>query len=559
MGATNCPETPRQKMIGMMYLVYTAMLAMNVAAEVLQGFATVGEAMDKSNVNIQAKLEDSYDNFQFAYDNNKEKVQEYWDKALKVKAYSKDMVDSLEFYRAEFLCKIKEKADITTYDNEGNEIKSTIMFREGEKFLIDSAVAAYQRGGINVLSEPEKSDFNNSTAHFYGRGDEADPHCYGIRMKNAIMDYKTKVREILGKDSTHVKIALDVESMKYSSHTKKLEPWEQYMFYDVIAAADMVTISRLVAEVRNCEFDAVQQLYKAVKSNDFSFDKVTVITRPKTGYVIQGGTYETRINVGAYDSKAHFEVEIGGQKFTSNDSGTVVYKVGANAVGNKNIAGKIYVKKDNNVETYEFHDQYFVAEPVAVVSLTKMNVVYCGIDNPISIGVPGVASKDVIPQIVEGSATLSPDPSGKAGDYIIRASKPGRIKIQINAKVDGKTTKSMGVKEFRGKFIPVPQLKVGTLGSGSSVTKAELTANGQLRAVLPDFDFQLPPLKITSFNFNVQGSGQLDIQGTGNRLTPDMQSRINNARRGQKVYITDVVVKTPDGRTHTLDCTFRLK
>lgn len=558
MGATNCPETPRQKMIGMMYLVYTAMLAMNVAAEVLSGFATVGEAMDKSNTNIEAKLEDSYNNFQFAYENNKEKVEEYWNKAKEIQSLSNTMVDSIEFFRAEFLCKIKEKADIVTYDTAGNEIKSAIAFRNGTEFLIDSARAAYRHGGLNVLTDPEKSDFNNSTAHFYGRGDEADPACYALRMKNLIIDYKSKVKNILGKDSSHVKIALDVESESFSHHTKKMEPWEQYMFYDVIAAADMVTLSRLVAEVRNCEFDAVQQLYKAVKSNDFSFDKVTVITRPKSGYVIQGGSYETAIGIGAYDSKAHFEVEIGGQKFTSNDSGTVNYKVGASAVGNKTIAGKIYVKKDNNVETYEFHDSYFVAEPVAVVSLTKMNVVYAGIDNPISIGVPGVASKDVSPQIIEGGATIAPDPQGKAGDYIIKANKAGKLKIQINAKIDGKNSKSMGVKDFRVKFIPAPVLQIGKYKTGDRMTKGELTANPTLRAVLPDFDFQLPKLNITSFSFNVQGSGQLDIQGTGNRLTPDMISRINNARRGQKVYITDVTVKTPDGRTHTLDCTLRL-
>ena len=58
MGATNCPETPRQKMITMMYLVYTAMLALNVSAEVVNGFKTVGNAMTKSNENLQAKLDD---------------------------------------------------------------------------------------------------------------------------------------------------------------------------------------------------------------------------------------------------------------------------------------------------------------------------------------------------------------------------------------------------------------------------------------------------------------------------------------------------------------------
>ena len=79
MSASNCPETPRQKMIQMMYLVYTAMLALNVSAEVVEGFKTVGNAMNKSNQNMVAKLEDTYENFESALQNNPAKVKEKYD------------------------------------------------------------------------------------------------------------------------------------------------------------------------------------------------------------------------------------------------------------------------------------------------------------------------------------------------------------------------------------------------------------------------------------------------------------------------------------------------
>ena len=81
MGATNCPETPRQKMIQMMYIVYTAMLALNVSAEVLAGFKTVGDAINVSNIAISEKVTDFYNNFEDTYKNNPEKTQESWDKA----------------------------------------------------------------------------------------------------------------------------------------------------------------------------------------------------------------------------------------------------------------------------------------------------------------------------------------------------------------------------------------------------------------------------------------------------------------------------------------------
>ena len=89
MGATNCPETPRQKMITMMYLVYTAMLALNVSAEVVNGFKSVATATHKSNQLISEKLDDTYSNFDLALKNSKEKVQEKYDRAQEIKARSK--------------------------------------------------------------------------------------------------------------------------------------------------------------------------------------------------------------------------------------------------------------------------------------------------------------------------------------------------------------------------------------------------------------------------------------------------------------------------------------
>jgi len=117
----------------------------------------------------------------------------------------------------------------------------------------------------------------------------------------------------------------------------------------------------------------------------------------------------------------------------------------------------------------------------------------------------------------------------------------------------------MGNKEIRVKKIPKPVLKIGNFKSGDVVTKAELLAIGQIRAAMEDFDFQLPALNIASFDFNVSGSQKMDITGTGRALNPEMKSMLNNAKRGQKVTITNVVVKTPDGVTHNLDATFRIK
>lgn len=555
MGATNCPETPRQKMIGMMYLVYTALLALNVSAEILTGFVTVGDAMNASNQNIATKLDDSYARFQAAYVNNPEKVQENWDKAQQVQKMSDNLKNMIDSARYEFISIMQSEATIEQHseeDGKGVSRKIPLVDASGAP-LYDSVKVALDLGGLAIIEKQDNVE--NGTNYFYGKGDVPDGKA--IQIKEAIINYKSSLKKLMGADSANLKIALDVEHKTFSEHAGAMVDWEYLNFYRTIAVADLVVLSRLKAEVMNAEFDAINALYAKISADDFKFDHVQALVIPKSTYIIQGGKYEADIFVGAYDSRASLRVNINGQEL-SGDS-VVHYSVSAQGLGEKKINGKIYVKKDNSEpKEYPFQTEYFVAEPVAVVSLTRMNVVYAGIDNPVSISVPGIASRDVVPTI-NGNATITKATNGKEGDYIIKASKIGKLQLQVSARTDGKNTRPMGTQEIRVKKIPKPVLKVGNFKTGDNVTKGELTSVGTIRAVMEDFDFQIPALKISSFTFNVQGSGALDITANGNRLTPEMISRINNARRGQKVYITDVTVKTPDGATHTLDATFRLK
>ena len=85
MGATNCPETPRQRMISMMYLVLTAMLALNVSKDILDAFIVVNETMETTNVNFATKVDQSYAMFALQLENEKEKVTPFYNKAMKVK------------------------------------------------------------------------------------------------------------------------------------------------------------------------------------------------------------------------------------------------------------------------------------------------------------------------------------------------------------------------------------------------------------------------------------------------------------------------------------------
>lgn len=555
MGATNCPETPRQKMIAMMYLVYTALLALNVSVEILNGFVTVGDAMNESNKNIETQLLEAYDMFDQAMMADSTKAVKYYEAAQAIRAYTDSVKNLIDEGRYGFLCYMQKSADVVRHNADKSTTKRKIPLVDGSgNPLLDSAKVALDLGGLDIIDKKDNTDMG--THYFYNEGNGK-----AIDIKKAIIAYKEKVAAIfqdtsLTHDTVEVNFGMNVEGEFWSEHAGRLVNWEEYNFDGAIAVADIVCLSRMKSELMNAEYDAVKKLFGMIGKEDFKFDQIAAICRPTSSYVIQGGKYEMKVNVGAYDSKREFRAVINGAEYRSGADGSITYTAGAGAPGERKIHGVVYMMKDGKEEQYPFDESYFVAAPVAVTELVKMNVVYAGIDNPVSIGVPGVASKDITPSITTGNATIVKDAGD--GNYIIKPSKIGKMSLKVVAKIDGQT-KDMGSKEIRIKRIPKPSLRIGSFKSGDQASKTEITANPVLRASMEDFDFQIPALKINSFVFNVQGSGALDLNGSGNRLTPEMISRINNAKRGQKIYITDVTVKTPDGVTHSLDCTLRLK
>ena len=188
MGASNCPETPRQKMIQMMYLVYTAMLALNVSAEVVEGFKTVGNAMTKSNENMVLKLEDTYENFENALKNNPAKVQDKYDKAQEIKKLSKELVYTIDTVTYSFVGKIASKAEIELVDPNNNEniIKRTIpLTNEDGSANFDSIAEALHVGGFRWINKLD--DNHIGTPYFIGNaeGDEVSTGAAAlINLKN---------------------------------------------------------------------------------------------------------------------------------------------------------------------------------------------------------------------------------------------------------------------------------------------------------------------------------------------------------------------------------------
>ena len=538
-------------MIQMLYLVYTAMLALNVSAEVLAGFTTVGDAMAKSNISMQAKINDSYTMFEHAYDNNPGKTQAAWDKAREVRELSQDLENYIDSLNCAFLCFLQGNVSIKAHDADGNAFAVNIPLRdEAGNFLLDSARSAIQNYGLTVITKPDNN--NDGTRFFLGDSPEtidSTSEVPAMIMKNKIINYKRRVREILGEDGDKIKIALNVEEKTWSEHNKQWAPWEVMNFDNTIAIADMVVLSRMKAEVMTTEYDVVNELYNQISANDFKFDKITYVTKPVggSGYVMQGGKFETEVRIAAYDSKTPFTVNANGvTKQSDPKEGSVIIAGNTSRVGENKITGTIYVKgNDDQPQAYQFEEKYFVAAPAAVIELTNMNVVYAGVDNPVTITIPGMNNPKINIVVKEGTATFTP--AGKDGEYNVTAKLGKNVVFDVNV-TDNGSVRTMGHGTFRVKPMPTPLLTLGGK-KGGAVTVSEISSYGLRTQYDENFTFKLPKEKlpkITTWSISV---GKDDFSGSGNIMNnPEVKDRLGKARNGEKIFV-EALVDCNDGKS----------
>ena len=558
MSASNCPETPRQKMIQMMYLVYTAMLALNVSAQVIDGFKNVGQAMTQANKSVEAKISDTFENFAFADKNNHEKVGANYEKALEIKKMSDELAYFLDTNLYAFLTHIEsgKKVEIHLPDPENPKktIPVEVKLRNDDGTVnFDSVARAIEIGGFSWIAKLD--DTHEASRYFLNSKEDQDTAIEGaaLDIKHRVISYKKRIKELLGADSSKVNLAMAVESnVLYSDPGGAGVTWEMLNFRNGVAGGALVAMVRLKAEVLNAEYEATNMLYKQISANDYSFDKVAVITRAPSSYITRGGTYELIINVGAYDSKSHFDVSVGGARTPSNDSGAVVYKTVCNTTGPKTVAGTVYVKNDNGEAPYDFKASYYVADPMAVFELTEMNVVYFGIENPVKISVPGAKAHDVEVKLAdENMGTITPKKDSAGYFTIVPKVATGRMKVIAYVR-DGNTRREMGATEYRIRRIPTPSIFLGKYKSGDAITVAEFKAFDKIRVGYGDaFAFKMKAPTVTNQKIGITRlPGAEEITNKGAVWNAEVKSWRDKVKPGCKVSIEADVIKGDNSKEH---------
>jgi gliding motility-associated protein GldM len=530
MGATNCPETPRQRMISMMYLVLTALLALNVSKEILDSFLVVNEGLIVTNENFDKKVEGTYTQFSNQLGINRAKVLPFYEKAMQAKKMSKELVDYIENAKVEVISK-------------------------------ESGLPVAECKNVNLRAIPARDKYNEGTRYFIGDS----PTGAGGRaaeMKGKIEAYKVAMLNLLDpKYRSTMKLGLETKG-PYKDASGKERNWEIHHFYRTILTANVVILNKLILEVKNAEFDVINALLTSVTGEDFKFDQIGAKVVAKSNYILTGETYEADIFVAAYDTKQTPLIEVGSSvdTITKVITGSVTTVEGLNGVGKlklpaggpgvKQFGGLIKIKgADGTEKSYPFNSEYVVGTPSATISPTKMNVFYIGVDNPVSISVPGASNEQVSASITGGGGSITRATGN--GMWTVKVTTPTQeCMVNVGAKM-GASTRSMGSMKFRVKRVPDPVAYVAGV-RGGTVTKGALVACGGLVSKMEGFDFELT-CPITSYTLTIKkGPDLMSETTTGSKYNATMINMLNAVSRGTKVWFEDIKAKGPTGDTRNL-------
>ena len=540
-------ETPRQKMIAMMYLVLTALLALNVSKEILDAFLVVNESMVTTNEAFGNKINSTYSQFEFQNQLNPAKVGPYWGKAQEAQQLSDELIDYID----------QIKLDIVTYSERLDDQSKALETYYAKKMVPDprdpdNKVEKYV---LKLETVATKDKYDRTTNYFINQGKAKE-------LKQKIEEYKANIIQLVDEQyRDKIEIGLETEG-DYRTADGQKESWEYHNFYATILAADITILNKLINEILTAEFDIVSMLFDEIDIADFKFDEVSAKVIPKTSYILKGEKYEAEVLVAAYDSKQEPEVYIlkGTDEITTKNIGRAQRIAGSEGVvkidwtdnveGMHKYAGIIRIKDPTGEEQdYPFSHEYIVAPPSLTVAAKKMNVFYIGVDNPVSISVPGIAKENIRPSISAGN--IKQDPNAK-GDWIVTMPTGTRTAVvSASANYQGEML-SMGSAEFRVKKVPDPVAEIAGMIQGQ-IEKNTLIAAGAIIPELKDFEFELY-FRVTSFKMiTIIGGDLVQKNARGNRFNEEMMNIMKDARRKQRFLFENIQATSPDGTTRSLN------
>lgn len=519
---------PRQKMINMMYLVLTAILALNVSKEVLDAFAIMDSELVRSERAHEQRSAVEYAVFAQAAEKFPEKFAVPHERAMRVKHQADSLVEHIQ------------------------RIKGTLVAEaDGLPLTAVRGQDADGRDTLRALLALDAKDDREVLTRTMVGSEPAVPiqtpgSAYDLRVR--ISAFRDSLKTLVnGPKGAEVAAALDhlfdFRDRRDASGT--MNNWESTSFYDVPLAAGVATLSKLQADIRSSENDVVKWLYRQVESKDHKFSTLMSAVVPQSPLVMQGDSFRADVFLAAYDPKNRPTVTIeGGQQLTVGSDGKAKLNLRGDQVGEHVIKGLIKFEGPDGPEEVAYSTSYQVMAPLLVASPTKMNVLYRGVENPIDLSVPGVPAERV-------KATISTGRIVRAGSSWSATGMSGAT-AEVNAIIDlpDGGTRRIGPVSFRVKDLPAPTAyPSGTEPGATRVPKNKLTNSPGIIAKPIGSEFG-EVWQVMSYEFTLVRNGQSPIvkSGTGSAFTEDIKEILKRVKPNDQIYIENIKAKLANGQ-----------
>lgn len=493
------PKEPRQKMINLMYLVLTALLALNVSAEIINAFKVVDNSLTTTNTVVNRATETIMESFKLKMQDptSKAKAEVWMPKAQTAVQLTKEMSDYID----QLKLKMKVEAGYdpadpnSTFKEDNVDIATRIMDKQGE----------------------------------------------GEKLRKKLEEYKTKMLAIdpeVGKlFASNLPVNTEIPKLKNSSITNP--SWAYAYFHMTPTVAALTMLSKFQNDVKTTESRLVNEFHNRVGQVVVRFDAFEPIVGSNTTYLFPGQEMEITAGLGAFSKTKLPTVSIAGAPVTLNEKGLAVkkFKVGSTSGSVKVVVN--YTDQDGNPQTKESEINYTVGTATgAFVSAEKVKVLYIGLDNELAVSGGNVGDEKVSVSINNGSLSkIGP------GRYVAKPASVGKAIVTVNA--DGKPSSF----EFRVKSVPDPVAMVGP-SKGGRMQSNVFKAQQGVRAELENFVFEGVQYTVTGYVIYLTGAGFPDPQYrqvTGNSFSA-VQDLINKAKPGTTVTLDEVQVQGPGGR-----------
>jgi gliding motility-associated protein GldM len=498
-------QTPRQRMINILYLVLLGLIALNVPESLLDSFKKIGDSLSTSTKNVQSSIDQNYTAFDKHLKDEPAKAKPIYDNAKTASALATKLYNDVEALKKEL---------------------------ETETGGISPQTGDY--AGRDNMEAAERLMIKNH------KGEE---------LKKEILETKEKLMALLdAKQKVGVNLSLDATPPP-PAPGKPQKDWEEANFgANIPVAAVMTAFVKIQSDAKNDEAQIVKKLLSKFDQAQVNLDKFEAVAVAPSSYVVVGQPYKAQVFLTASDSHTVPDVSVGGSKLPVED-GKGIYTGSTSSEGIKTWTGTIVVKQtDGTVKTYSTKPQtYQVAKPSAVVSPDKMNVLYIGVQNPLSVSAPGIPAENLHVSMSNGVL------SGSKGHFEAKVSTTGETTVSISAELEKGKTINLGSTKFRIKRIPDPKAMFGGK-SGGTTSAVNLRSQDKLFAKLENFEFDLT-FKIKSFKMLVQKPRQDVIisTSTSGDLSATQKAALASIVPGATIWFDDIIAVGPDGQPRQLD------